>query len=109
MAARSHAWQEFSSLEAWLSAPPTLQLPVHQIEGQQEFRGRELHRLLLQTHGPAAQQRRSRSRSAGHRTSTTALYTHRRLQRRTLKTIFGPLQIDRMGYGRNGVGSIHPI
>jgi len=49
-AARFHARQEFSSLEAWLSAPLTLQLPLHQIESQQEFRGRELHRLLLQTH-----------------------------------------------------------
>src|SRR2546427_11533668 len=46
----SHAQQEFSSLEAWLSAPPTLQLPLHQIERQQELKGRDLQRVLLQAH-----------------------------------------------------------
>src|ERR1700736_6749160 len=45
-----HARQQFSSLEAWLSAPPTLQLPLHQIERQQELKGRDLQRLLLQAH-----------------------------------------------------------
>src|SRR6266436_8203790 len=92
----SHAQQEFSSLEAWLSAPPTLQLPLHQIERQQELKGRDLQRLLLQTHvqlrgngdvGPALRVTAQ---------STTFLYTHRRLQRRTLKTIFGPIHIDRI-------------
>ncbi len=103
------ARQEFSSLEAWLSAPLTLQLPLHQIESQQEFRGRELHRLLLQTH---VQQRGNGDVGPALRVtgpSTTFLYTHRRLQPRTLKTIFGPIHIDRMGYGRTGVASIHPL
>src|SRR5437879_3000200 len=48
--ARSHVRQEFSSLEAWLSAPSTLQLPLHQIERQQQTKGREVQRLLLQAH-----------------------------------------------------------
>jgi len=107
--AASRARQEFSSLEAWLSAPPTLQLPLHQIERQQELKGRDLQRLLLQTHvqlrgngdvGPALRVIEQ---------STTVRYTHRRLQRRTLKTIFGAIHIDRIGYGRDGVGSIHPL
>ena len=104
-----HARQEFSSLEAWLSAPPTLQLPLHQIERQQELKGRDLQRLLLQTH---VQQRGSGDVGPALRVteqSTTFLYSHRRLQRRTLKTIFGPIHIDRIGYGRVGVGSIHPL
>src|SRR2546430_1934549 len=37
--ALSPAQQEFSSLQAWLSAPRTLQLPLHQVECQQEQRG----------------------------------------------------------------------
>jgi len=105
----SHARQEFSSLEAWLSAPPTLQLPLHQIERQQELKGRDLQRLLLQTH---VQQRGSGDVGPALRVteqSTTFLCTHRRLQRRTLKTIFGPIHIDRIGYGRDGGGSIHPL
>ncbi len=105
----SHARQEFSSLEAWLSAPPTLQLPLHQIERQQELKGRDLQRLLLQAH---IQQRGNGDVGPALRVteqSTTFLYTHRRLQRRTLKTIFGPIHIDRIGYARDGVGSIHPL
>jgi hypothetical protein len=105
----SYAWQAFCSLEAWLSTPSTLQLPLHQIEFQQEHRGRQLQRLLLQAH---VQQRGNGDVGSAlcvtaH--STTSLYTHRRLQRRTLKTIFGPIDIDRMGYGRNGADSIHPL
>ena len=46
----SRAQQQFCSLEDWLSAPPTLQLPLHQIERQQELKGRDLQRLLLQAH-----------------------------------------------------------
>src|SRR5438132_11980274 len=42
--ALSPAQQEFSSLQAWLSAPRTLQLPLHQVECQQEQKGRALQR-----------------------------------------------------------------
>jgi hypothetical protein len=107
--APSPAGQAFCSLEAWLSTPSTLQLPLHQIELQQEHRGRQLHRLLLQAHvrlrgdgdvGPALRVTED---------STTSLYTHRRRQRRTLKTIFGSIDIDRLGYGRSGAVSIHPL
>jgi hypothetical protein len=104
-----HARQQFSSLEAWLSAPPTLQLPLHQIERQQELKGRDLQRLLLQAH---VQQRGNGDVGPALRVteqSTTFLYTHRRLHRRTLKTIFGSIHIYRIGYGRDGVGSIHPL
>src|SRR6266702_5507595 len=105
----SRAQQQFCALEDWLSAPPTLQLPLHQIDRQQELKGRDLQRLLLQTH---VQQRGNGDVGPALRVteqSTTFLYTHRRLQRRTLKTIFGAIHIDRIGYGRDGVGSIHPL
>ena len=103
------ARQEFSALETWLSAPPTLQLPLHQIEAQQETRGRELHRLLLQHH---VQQRGNGDVGLALRVAepwAAFRYTHRRLQRRTLKTIVGPIHVDRIGYGRPGAGSIHPL
>src|SRR6266700_2911211 len=105
----SRAQQQFCSLEDWLSAPPTLQLPLHQIERQQELKGRDLQRLLLQAH---IQQRGNGDVGPAlcvTEQSTTFFYTHRRLQRRTLKTIFGPIHIDRIGYARDGVGSIHPL
>lgn len=110
LAAPSPAQQEFAALEAWLSAPPTRQLPLHQIEGQQEQRGRELQRLLLQAHiqqrgpgdvGPALC-------VYAHR-QTSMLYSHRRLHTRMLKTIFGVIEITRLGYNRAAQPSIHPL
>ncbi|MCC6363434.1 MAG: hypothetical protein IT165_07895 [Bryobacterales bacterium] len=103
------ALQAFSSLEAWLPAPATLQLPLHQIELQQELRGRQLLRILLQTH--------VRQRGTGDvgpalvvaAQPATALFSQRRLQRRTLKTIFGPIDIDRTAYCHDGAESIHPL
>lgn len=107
--ARSHARQEFSSLEAWLSAPSTLQLPLHQIERQQQTKGREVQRLLLQAHlqrrghgdvGPAL---------CVQQGNDEVLYTHRRLSTRSLKTVFGPIEIVRMGYSHPGANSIYPL
>jgi hypothetical protein len=37
------------------------------------------------------------------------LYTHRRLGTRSLKTIFGPVAIHRIGYSRDGSPSIYPL
>src|SRR6266496_3563297 len=91
---------EFARLEAWLASSHTLQLPLHQIESQQQTKGREVQRLLLQAHlqlrgdgdvGPALLV----PHAAGERS-----YTHRRLRTRCLKTIFGPVEINRMGYSR---------
>lgn len=107
--ARSHARQEFSSLEAWLSAPSTLQLPLYQIERQQQTKGREAQRLLLQAHlqrrghgdvGPAL---------CVQQGNDEVLYTHRRLGTRSLKTVFGPIVIVRMGYSHAGADSIYPL
>jgi hypothetical protein len=100
---------EFAALEAWLAFRSTLQLPLHQIESQQQIKGREVQRLLLQAHlqrrgdgdvGPALRV----PQAAGE-----ALYSHRRLSTRGLKTIFGPVEIHRMGYSRDGAPSIYPL
>ena len=41
---------EFALLQSWLASSSTLQLPLHQIESQQQAKGREVQRLLLQAH-----------------------------------------------------------
>ena len=41
---------EFALLEAWLASTPALKLPLHQIESQQQTKGRAVQRLLLQAH-----------------------------------------------------------
>jgi len=108
-AADTPAALEFALLEAWLASARALQLPLHEVESQQQTKGREVQRLLLQAHlqrrgdgdvGPALRVPQQAS---------TVLYTHRRLRTRSLKTIFGPVEINRMGYSRDGAPSIYPL
>jgi len=85
-----------------MASPSALQLPLHLVEQQQDPKDREVQRLLLQAH--------VRLRGAGDVGPAVAvadgesltLLAHRRLQRRTLKTVFGPIHIDRIGYGDRG-------
>ncbi len=100
---------EFALLEAWLASSHTLQLPLHEIESQQQTKGREVQRLLLQAHIE-----RRGDGDVGHallvpQQAGSVLYTHRRLRTRSLKTIFGPVEIHRMGYSRDGAPSIYPL
>src|SRR5580700_1721926 len=44
------AYIQFSQMESWLASSDALQLPLHQIESQQQAKGREVQRLLLQAH-----------------------------------------------------------
>jgi hypothetical protein len=99
----------FHDLEQWLSSPGTQTSPLHLVEQQQDLKGREVQRLLLQSHvdlrgpgdiGPSLRVALGDS---------TSLFTHRRLQRRTLKTVFGEINIDRMAYRCQGQPSIHPL
>ena len=103
------AFVEFSLLESWLASATALQLPLHQIESQQQVKGREVQRLLLQAHlrhrgngdiGPALQL---------EQTDGTALYSHRRLSTRSLTTVFGTVELVRMGYSRPGAPGIFPL
>ena len=41
---------EFALLQSWLASGSALQLCLHEIERQQQARGREVQRLLLQAH-----------------------------------------------------------
>ena len=100
---------EFSLLESWLASSGALQLPLHQIESQQQARGREIQRLLLQAHlqkrgngdvGPALQLELP---------DGAVLYSHRRLSDRSLTTVFGTVELVRMGYSRPGAPSIFPL
>ncbi len=102
------ARHQFSRLEAWLSSPQTLQLPLHHVERQQEHKGRELQRLLLQNH---IQRRGHGDVGVALRVNqgVETLYSHRRLHTRLLKTIFGPIEITRTSYSRTGAESIHPL
>ena len=89
---------EFAPLQSWLASSGALQLPLHQIESQQQAKGREVQRLLLQTH---LQLRGNGDVGLALRLQSSdgeALYSHRRLGARSLTTVFGTVEILRMGY-----------
>src|SRR5450759_3742192 len=99
----------FHDLEQWLASPVPQTSPIHLVEQQQELKGREVQRLLLQSHvnlrgpgivGPSLRVAQGDSISS---------FTHRRLRRRTLKTVFGAIDIDRIAYSCEGQRSIHPL
>jgi len=105
----SPAAVEFALLQSWLASSATLQLPLHAIEAQQSDKGREVLRLLLQAHlqqrgdgdvGPALLVQ------SGHE---QLFYAHRRLGTRSLTTVFGAVEVTRMGYSRPGTPSLFPL
>jgi hypothetical protein len=100
---------EFALLQSWLASRSALQLPLHEIESRQQDRGREGQRLLLQAHlrqrgdgdvGPALCLRQQ---------DGELLYSHRRLGTRSLITVFGTVELVRMGYSRPGAPGIFPM
>src|SRR5229473_6878259 len=100
---------EFALLQSWLASSGALQLPLHQIESQQQARGREVQRLLLQTH---LQQRGNGDVGTAlqlQQADGVVLYSHRRLGTRSLTTVFGTVELVRMGYARPGAPSIFPL
>ena len=105
----SPALIEFSRLESWLASSDTLQLPLHHIEQQQQDKGREVQRLLLQEHLQHRGDGDVGSALKLQRADGEVLYSHRRLRTRSLTTIFGTVEFTRMGYSRPGAASIFPL
>jgi hypothetical protein len=100
---------EFALLQSWLASGSALQLPLHEIESQQQDRGREVQRLLLQTH---LQQRGDGDAGPAlylQQQDGELVYSHRRLGTRSLTTVFGTVELVRMGYSRPGLPSIFPM
>jgi hypothetical protein len=106
------ARQQFQALEAWLLSEESRQLPLHEVEREQEGRGREIQRLLLEAHiaqrgtgdvGPAVQVRAS---DAG---DEEIFHTHRRLDPCHPQTIFGEITVQRLGYCHQRSATVHPL
>ena len=108
-AATTPAALEFAALEAWLASSHSLLLPLHQIECQQLTKGREVQRLLLQAHLQHRGQGDVGAALCVRQEAGEVLYTHRRPRSRSLKTVFGPVEVMRMGYSRAGAPSIYPL
>jgi len=100
---------EFAQLQSWLASSSALQLPLHQIETQQQAKGLEVQRLLIQAH---LQHRGDGDVGAAlslRHQDGEVLYSHRRLGARSLTTVFGTVELVRLGYSRPGAPSIFPL
>ena len=100
---------EFALLQSWLASGSALQLPLHEIECPQQARGREVQRLLLQAH---LQQRGNGDVGPAlylQQPDGELLYSHRRMGTRSLTTVFGTVELVRLGYSRPGMPGIFPL
>jgi len=95
----------FLSIRDWLAETETLSLPLHSVEAQQRDKGRELQRLLLQAH----LDRRGDGDVGPALLVNGSLHNHRRMHRRTIRTLVGQVFVDRLAYSRNGSASTHPL
>ncbi len=101
----------FANLEHWLYSHTSATHKLHTIEVEQERRGREVLRLMLQAHID--------SRGDGCvgdglvvsplGSSEEIVYRHKRLRSRRLITVFGPVSITRMEYSSPGRHNLYPL
>lgn len=101
----------FAELEHWLYSHNSAANRLHVIEAQQERRGREVLRLMLQAH---IQSRGDGSVGEGLAVLPAGaqqeiLYRHKRLRSRRLITLFGGVSITRMEYSSPGQRNLYPL
>jgi len=96
----------FSKTESYLMSEDSRNLTHSELERELEKRGRELMRTLLQAHldvrGPG-------EAVVPVEGSDGVAREQQRLHERGLETIFGEVQVQRLGYGAEGVDSLHPL
>jgi hypothetical protein len=97
---------QFGALEAFLGSQEACGLTHSELERELETRGRELLRQLLQAHLEV----RGPGEALGPVTGADGVVRdqpHR--HGRGLETVFGEVQVERVGYGAEGVASLHPL
>jgi hypothetical protein len=103
--AYDQARQDFEHIVRYLDSGEAFAMTHSELERELEKRGRELMRQLLQEHldsrqpGQCAQPVRDANGIERQRV---------RLQERELETVFGPVSVQRAGYGKEGSESLHP-
>lgn len=98
-------------MENWLFSKETMGLPLDEIEREQERRGREVQRLMLQAHIQARG-----TGDVGRAVMVTppeggqaVRLGERREHECHQTTIFGEVEVNRLGYSRPGHPAIHPL
>src|SRR5919106_3039664 len=96
----------FSSMESYLMSKDARNQTHSELERELEKRGLELMRTLLQAHLDVRGPGEALGPVAG---SEGVAREQKRVHERGLETIFGEVQVQRLGYGAEGVDSLHPL
>src|SRR5207249_11525944 len=101
----------FADLEHWLYSHTSTTHKLHSIEVEQERRGREVLRLMLQAHIDSRGDGCVGDGLVGNPqgSSEEIVYRHKRLRSRRLITVFGPVSIRRMEYSSRGQHCLYPL
>ena len=98
--------QVFEHLVRYMETEETSQMTHSNLERELEKKGRELMRILLQEH----LDNRSPGECRTPVTDSDAIeHSMPRLHERKLETVFGTVNVERTGYGREGTKSLHPM
>jgi hypothetical protein len=102
----SVAEEKFAELVDHLQSAGAQKMTHSELERELEEKGRELLRTLLQAHldtrGPGEAHEPVVDAEGQERTS-------KRLHERGLATVFGKVEMRRLGYGADGADSLHPL
>ncbi len=100
------AEQAFEELSAWMVSKQAGSMALHEVEGIEEERIREVARLLLQEH---INTRGHGAVGHGVRRADGKMLTEHRVRQRGYVSIFGKVKIERVAYGAQGAHSIMPL
>ncbi len=102
----AQAEAQFATILSHLSSEEAGAMTHSELERELEAQGRELLRRLLQEH----LELRSPGKASGPvRDAQGTERSPTRSHERTLGSIFGPVQVRRVGYGAEGSASLHPL
>ena len=96
----------YAGVKQYLASPETRQMSESDLERELQTRGQELLRQMLQAHLAA---RGPGEAVAPVHDAQGAARPERRRHARQLETVFGTVAVDRVGYGRAGAASLHPL
>ena len=96
----------YAGMKEYLTSPEAHQMSESDLERALQKHGQELLRQLLQAHLAA----RGPGDAVGPvRDAQGVAHPDRREHARQLETVFGTVEVDRVGYGRAGADSLHPL
>ena len=98
--------EQFTQMEAFLMSDEAHSKTHSELERELEQQGRELLRRLYQAH---LELRAPGEAAVAVRDSEGQVRQPSRRQKRGLETVFGEVRVERLGYGGEGLQSLHPL